>query len=231
MKKALLLSAMAANMGGEEVNRGVGNLNGVLDDGFAQFNVKVQRVGTQIANSLDVAIFGYMYFVQGYTGVISQTLSGLSSGILGDDTAENAKLANLEALVLTYDNGASSDDVIKITSSSASSYPSFLSATVSDVFTCAGVRLSVPTTQAADHFANDVVLKSETIFGNEKSQRISPNAFINPDQNQSGIVDMAIRFGIDKNTVIKTQMIRAEYTATYSFFVMEANRFNKETLR
>lgn len=214
-------------------NHALGNdytLKDAAQSGFAQFNIKVERIGANIASPLDVAIFGYLYFIEGYTGVISQTLSGLSSGINGTATADNSTLDNLEALVLTYDNGAATDDVVKITSSSAASYPAFLGATVSDVFACAGIRQNVPTAQAQLQQSEELVIKRESIFGKEESNRISPSAFVNPDQNQSGIVDIPLRFNIDKTTVIKTRMIEAEFTMTLSFFVDQAKRFNSEML-
>ena len=190
-------------------NHAIGSLKEAAAQGYAQFNVKVTQVKNDYTGTVYAPIFGYLFMLTGYHSQGFDGLSGVTSGIFNSGEGASSSWTNRDKTVISY--GVTDTDytpaAITIESSSAMPYPSFVAATVSDVFQCAGIRYTLDSANNLTQYSNDIVVKKETLFGADESNRITPQSYVNPEQFQNNVVDLPVPFAIDKSTMIYTQLI------------------------
>jgi len=170
----------------------------------AKFDVTITNTaGTAFAGRID--LFNYLYSSSRFT----------DSSVVQDG---GAPAAWSNAGVLTFTDGTNSVAV----SSSTPELGSYRAIFESLAFDSVKVDLMRIRVANASQFAGDIQIKSKTLFGASKSNTIDPNSYVNPDQNQSLIVDIPQEFIIDNETGLFVNIINYAYLPiTISFFVAE----------
>jgi hypothetical protein len=192
----------------------------------AQFDVKVTRNTGNINRVLPVALFGAIDFEGNYSAVLGTYLpSGVSVTV--------AKSAG--NMVFTYTEGVA-NDTITVTCSQVA-YNSFLSATITDVMTVRAIRYTLTDTTQLTNFDNIFAVVKRSLYGSDKRDNISVTSYREPNQFQSGIIDIgdvknasSNVTSIDKETSLVIGMndtlASGAFTATLSLFVNSYNKLN-----
>lgn len=192
----------------------------------AQFDVKVTRNTGNINRTLPVALFGAIDFEGNYSAVLGTYLpSGVSVTVA--KTSGN--------MVFTYVEGAATDTVTVTCSQVA--YNSFLQATITDVMSVRAIRYTLTDTTQLTNFDNIFAVVKRSLYGSDKRDNISVTSYREPNQFQSGIIDIGdVKNGssnvttIDKETSLVIGMndlgASGAFTATLSLFVNSYNKLN-----
>lgn len=192
----------------------------------AQFDVKVTRNTGNINRVLPVALFGAIDYEGNYSAVLG---TYLPSGV----TVAVAKSSG--NMVFTYTEGVATD-TITVTCSQVA-YNSFLQATITDVMTVRAIRYTLTDTTQLTNFDNIFAVVKRSLYGSDKRDNISVTSYREPNQFQSGIIDIGdVKNGssnvtsIDKETSIVIGMndtlASGAFTATLSLFVNSYNKLN-----
>lgn len=192
----------------------------------AQFDVKVTRNSGNINRVLPVALFGAIDYEGNYSAVLG---TYLPSGV----TVAVAKTSG--NMVFTYTEGAAVD-TITVTCSQVA-YNSFLQATITDVMTVRAIRYTLTDNTQLTNFDNIFAVVKRSLYGSDKRDNISVTSYREPNQFQSGIIDIGdVKNGssnvtsIDKETSIVVGMndlgASGAFTATLSLFVNSYNKLN-----
>lgn len=192
----------------------------------AQFDIKVTRNSGNINRVLPVALFGAIDFEGGYSAVLG---TYLASGV----TVAVAKVSG--NMVFTYTEGAAVD-TITVTCSQVA-YNSFLQSTITDVMSVRAVRYTITDSTQLTNFDNIFAVVKRSLYGSDKRDNISVTSYREPNQFQSGIIDIGdVKNGssnvttIDKETTLVIGMndlgASGAFTATLSLFVNSYNKLN-----
>lgn len=192
----------------------------------AQFDIKVTRNTGNINRVLPVALFGAIDYEGNYSAVLGTYLpSGVSVTVA--KTSGN--------MVFTYTEGAATD-TITVTCSQVA-YNSFLQATITDVMSVRAIRYTLTDNTQLTNFDNIFAFVKRSLYGSDKRDNISVTSYREPNQYQSGIIDIGnVKDGnsnvttIDKETSLVIGMndllASGAFTATLSLFVNAYNKLN-----
>lgn len=83
-------------------------------------------------------------------------------------------------------------------------YGTLLAAISSDRFVLNNIRYTLSDATKLTQFDNNINLLRQTLFGKVSNDFVSPASFKKPDQFQNGIIDVPLKKGIDKETILAT---------------------------
>lgn len=183
----------------------------------AQFDVTITRLTTTIAQDLDFVVFGVRDAENAFANVVSLG-TGTTLGVrYGANVDEPSRLKML------YTNGAN-NDIVEVKCSQYP-YPSLLSASLVDRFTLSGIRYSISDTTLTDQFSKKFNTYFRTMFGKNESNSISLASFKNPEQFQSGIIDVPVTWDVHSESgIVGAIRQTAGFTVTLSLFVSSYNK-------
>jgi len=100
--------------------------------------------------------------------------------------------------------GGTFDNAFIIVHCNSVAYGTFLNSFVSDLCICNQIRYFVPAANIIQ-LANPVIFAYQTLFGKIATDTIDPRMYQTPDEFQNQIVDIPVKFPIDKNLIISLQ--------------------------
>lgn len=194
----------------------------------ALLNIRVTRLTATIAGiSLPFPIFGSAQVANGYRTMLNEFLTG-GTVLTSVRQGESDSLPN--SLDLVYTNGANVDTVrvecVEVP------YPTLLTDGITDPFEINKCRVNVSNTAVADaQFGNQYVVKTNTMFGQKKSDSISPETFNDPSNLRNNIIDLNVTGSFDKDTaLIGLIHPTASLIVSHSLFVKKFDRLGARNL-
>lgn len=126
-------------------------------------------------------------------------------------------------LVLPYSgsSGGTNYVAIAIVRTSDVPYGSLLDATNSNTFNINLLRYTVNTGQETQ-FANAILCADETMFGKFTSDPVNPESYKNPEQDQDNIIDIDIRFDVNKQRGLSSLVNYDIATMRWNLFISNA---------
>lgn len=194
-----------------------------------------------LATQLPAFLFGNSDYAGGFTKLKALfPLSGWSYGnsfVYGKDfpnsfygaldATAKADLRNGD-LVQTfyYEAGATDYVAFVIVRCTQVAYATLLDALNSDMFTINMVRYILSDTSAAglDQYNNNINIMKQSLFGKFDSDFVSPNSFKIPEQQQSGIIDIPLVKGVDKQVALSTMIEYDVVNVQWSLFVRSVQK-------
>ncbi len=106
-----------------------------------------------------------------------------------------------------------------------SAYGSMVSALSSDLFRMNMIRYNVPSNAAIDlaQYIQNVIILKQSIFGKFDQDKLSPNSFKVPEQQQDNIIDVPIKQDFNKQVALATY-VNYNTSFTWNVFVSSVNR-------
>lgn len=106
-----------------------------------------------------------------------------------------------------------------------SAYGSMVDALSSDLFRMNMVRYNVPSNGATDlaQYIQNIIILKQSIFGKFDQDKISPNSFKVPEQQQDNIIDVPIKQDFNKQVALATY-VNYNTSFTWNVFVNSVNR-------
>jgi hypothetical protein len=106
-----------------------------------------------------------------------------------------------------------------------SAYGSMVSALSSDLFRMNMIRYNVPSNAATDlaQYIQNVIILKQSIFGKFDQDKLSPNSFKVPEQQQDNIIDVPIKQDFNKQVALATY-VNYNTSFTWNVFVSSVNR-------
>jgi hypothetical protein len=192
----------------------------------AQFDIRVTRNSGNINRTLPVALFGAIDFQGNYSAVLGTYLPSAVTYTVAQSAGN---------MVFTYTEGVAVDTITVACSQVA--YNSFLQATITDVMSVRAIRYTLNDNTQLSNFDNIFAVVKRSLYGSDKRDNISVTSYREPNQFQSGIIDIGdVKNGasnvltIDKETSIVLGMNdligTTAFTATLSLFVNAYNKLN-----
>lgn len=125
-----------------------------------------------------------------------------------------------------FEGGATDHVAFVIIRCTQVGYATLLDALNSDMFTINMIRYILTDTSAAglEQYNNNINVMKQSLFGKFDSDFVSPNSFKIPEQQQSGIIDIPLVKGVDKQVALSTMV---EYDVTnvqWSLFVRSVQK-------
>ena len=180
----------------------------------AIFDIVVSRnTATLAGTELPFALFGSQHVDSQYDGIIA-TVNGatltVANGIIG---------AAGNTTQFSYNIGANTD-VVTIECTSGTTYPSFLRALDAGSFRINKIRMQLSDNSQLTQFAQEFAFFDYSMFGKQVKNKLSVSSFKDPNQFQSGIVDIPFSGEIDNESGFASKLIAvAGFSVTYSVFV------------
>lgn len=146
---------------------------------------------------------------------------GRVNGNLLDATAA-AQLQRGDLVIPVYnDQGATTYVAFVIVRCTQVGYGTLLDALNSDRFIMNMIRYIISDTTAVGlaQYNNNIQIFKQSLFGKFDSDFVSPNSFKLPEQFQSGIIDIPLTKGIDKQVALATYINPDVLTTQWSLFV------------
>lgn len=145
-----------------------------------------------------------------------------------DATAKNSLIYGDLVQTFYYEAGATDYVAFCIVRCTQVGYATLLDALNSDMFTLNTIRYILSDTSAAglEQYNNNINIMKQSLFGKFDSDFVSPNSFKLPEQQQTGIIDIPLVKGIDKQVALATMI---EYDVTnvqWSLFVRSVNKLD-----
>ena len=160
----------------------------------AQFNIRVIRNSANIAQSLEVAIFGEQHFSSGYLRVLNPPIGGTV-------TVAGGTNVNLPDRVrFTYTVGANVDTVDVLCNELP--YPAFLAAMSNANFLLSNIRYSLDNPAQLGQFSELLEVRQRSLFGKADQNEINVISFKDPDQFQAGIIDIPMDIPISREDLL-----------------------------
>lgn len=134
-------------------------------------------------------------------------------------------LLNKGDLVWVYVNvGTVTNYAFVVLSCKQVAYTTLLTSISSDRFITSGIRYNVTDTSKVAQFDNNLNLIRQTLFGKISSDFISPVSYRNPSNQQVNIIDIFIKKGVDKETVIASMANYDVGSFTLSIFIGQVSK-------
>lgn len=107
-----------------------------------------------------------------------------------------------------------------------SAYGSMVDALSSDIFRMNMIRYNVPSNGATDlaQYVENIIILKQSIFGKFDQDKISPNSFKVPEQQQDNIIDVPIKQDFNKQVALATYINYNVSYVTWNVFVSSVNR-------
>lgn len=109
-----------------------------------------------------------------------------------------------------------------------SAYGSMVDALSSDLFRMNMIRYNVPSAAATDlaQYVQNIIILKQSIFGKFDQDKISPNSFKVPEQQQDNIIDVPIKQDFNKQVALATYINYNVSYVTWNVFVSSVNRLS-----
>jgi hypothetical protein len=193
----------------------------------AQVNIVIDRPTANLNNALTIPIFGFQDSMSVYQGLVTPQANqsfGLAGGLYGGLGLVVPNSAYFFSYWLTAT--PATRDTLNV-SCNEIQYPSFISATATDVFRLSKIRYSINDTSTAGlaQFTNAIKVVKRNMFGRYEQQNLSVQSQKNPNQFQTGIIDLDYTIDIDKETTLLVDVAAvAGLKVTLSAFVTRFER-------
>lgn len=193
----------------------------------AQINIVITRNSANVPNTLSIPIFGlqdsmnvYQSLVTPPSGYAFALQGGLYGGLgfVGPNSQYNFYYTNISNTSIWDRTSVSCNEI---------QYPSLVSATQTDVFRLSKIRYSVNNTtpQGLAQFNNAIKVIKRNMFGRYEQQNLSVQSQKNPNQFQTGIIDLDYTIDIDKETSLVVDVAPlAGLEVTLSAFITKFER-------
>lgn len=201
---------------------------GTIDQGSKlSFTIVAERVSANITGvALPAMLFGVNDRYSGFQNVMSLpsgvTLKKVEYGV-------DSSLAAAQRLDLTYTDGTN-DDTIRITCNN-NPYPVLLESTKTDLLLMQGVRLSISNTSLVSQFDEQIQVVKNALAGNTRRDNLTPTSYKNPEQFQSGIVDIPETISVDKQTSLQCNILAtAGFKVSFNFYAGKVQKWDAADL-
>ena len=189
----------------------------------ANFTITVTRPTAAIAGeALPFCLFGALDANNGYRRIVQGLLA---AGTVLTSVRYGENVGRPEDLTFTYTNGANVDTIV--VSCQGAPYPNILASTMTDLMNLNKVRMSISNSAITSQFDQEVNVLARDLFATNKSKNINANSFKTPMQQQSGIVDLDVLMGIDKEVTVQSKIVAtAGLSVSFACFVDRFYRQN-----
>lgn len=195
-----------------------------------------------LATQLPAFLFGNSDFSGGFTRL--KAIFQLSGWTYGDpfvygkdypasffgalDATAKADLRSGDLVLTFYQDGATDYVAFVIIRCTQVAYATLLDALASDMFKINMIRyiMSDVTAVGLAQYNNNVTIMKQSLFGKFDSDFVSPNSFKLPEQMQTGIIDIPLRKGIDKQVAIASFINYDITTVQWSLFVESVQKLD-----
>jgi hypothetical protein len=166
-----------------------------------------------------------VYWSYGTPGIVGRDNITTSFGNL-DGTA-SAQLQNGD-MVFPYAavSGGVNYVALVITRCTQVAYGTLLDALSSDRFIIDMLRYVINDNTQYNQYANNIGIYKQSLFGKFDSDQVSPNSFKVPEQQQSGIIDIPIKKGIDKQIAFASFIDYSAVDVLWSIFVRSVKKLS-----
>lgn len=167
----------------------------------AQFDIRILRNSANIAQSLEVGVFGMVHFQSGYFGVVFPPTGGTV-------TVTGGTNVNLPDRVrFTYVVGADTDTIDVFCNQLP--YPAFLSSMSNAMFKVTNIRYSLSNAAQTVQFSEPFEFRSKSMYGKGDTNPITVLSFRKPEQFQAGIVDLPLDATMSREDLIALKVNEA----------------------
>lgn len=179
----------------------------------ANFNFVIKRNSANINKDLPIVLFGSADFFSGYFGVVDVPPGltyAVSGGLYSGPTA-------YDFIRFTWNEGANTDNIdIRC---NEYPYPAFLKSTETDIFIVNYMKYFIPSAAFVDQYNRKMTYKKRSLFGLEDKQNVPIKSNQNTRDFRDNIVEMPVRFAIDKQRMFVLEVMPAVIEITLSFNV------------
>lgn len=98
-------------------------------------------------------------------------------------------------------------------------YGTLLNALNSDRFVMNYIRYALADATQVAQFAYQIGIFKQSLFGKSEIDYISPNSYKDPKNYQAGIIDIPLKYGVDKNRTLGSYNLYTNVDMTWSIFV------------
>lgn len=190
----------------------------------AQFDIKVRRVTNNIAGvALPFVIFAQLDAKNGFRQIMNNIPAGITLTSVDCGESDGAP----DKMIFTFTNANGLVDTVEVTCSQYP-YPSFLEAMATNKFRASKVRYGISDIAQQSQFNNQFLITTRSMFGKTTTDSISISSFKDPNQQQTGLIDVDGEFGFDRETgILSTINGVALFEANLSMFI---EAFEKNTI-
>ncbi|MFA5297629.1 MAG: hypothetical protein WC389_05410 [Lutibacter sp.] len=103
-------------------------------------------------------------------------------------------------------------------------YATLLDALNSDRFGMNMIRYVIPDTTKIAQYANNIGMFKQSLFGKFDGDYTSPNSFKKPEQQQNGLIDVPLKFGVDKQKALGMYINYDCIELSWSIFVVTTRK-------
>jgi hypothetical protein len=126
---------------------------------------------------------------------------------------------------LYYDSGGVTDNkAVIIHRCQQVAYGTLLDSVNSDRFVLNKLRYTIPDTTKIAQYGNQIRLLRQSLFGRNVEDFVSPQAQKSPEQFQNGVIDIDLKKGIDKETLMATYVNYDVGQFDWSIFVWKTKK-------
>jgi hypothetical protein len=144
------------------------------------------------------------------------------------DATAKADLRSGDLVLTFYKDSTTNYVAFVIIRCTQVAYSTLLDALNSDMFTLNMIRYIMSDTSSVGlaQYNNNVNIMKQSLFGKFDSDFVSPNSFKLPEQQQSGIIDIPLVKGIDKQVALSTFINYDVSTVQWSLFVRSVQKLD-----
>jgi hypothetical protein len=106
-------------------------------------------------------------------------------------------------------------------------YGTLLDALSSDRFVINMIRYILDDATKTAQFTNNLNIFTQSLFGKFDSDFVSPNSYKKPEQFQNGLIDVPLKWGVDKQKALATLCNYDNIGTTWSIFVWKVNKLSQ----
>lgn len=167
----------------------------------AQFDIRILRNSANIADSLEVGIFGDIHFSGGYIGTVFPTIGGTVTVTGGTNVGLPDRVR------FTHVNGVNTDTVDIFCNQIP--YPTFLTSMSNAMFKLSNIRYSLSNAAQTVQFSEPFEFRTKSMYGKGETNPITVLAFKKPEQFQAGIVDLPINADMSREDLVALKVNEA----------------------
>ncbi len=124
-----------------------------------------------------------------------------------------------------YDGGGATDQKgVIVHRCQQVGYGTLLDSISSDRFVLNNIRYTIPDATKVAQYGNQISLLRQSLFGKNSEDFVSPQSFKSPDQFQTTVIDIPIKKGIDKETLMGTFVNYDVGQMDWSIFVWKTKK-------
>ena len=188
----------------------------------ALYDIVISRPTINIASALPIVLFAPKYFSSNYTNFFAN--NPLPAGVtLAITTSATGNV------LFTFTSGVNVD-IITI-SCNQNPYISFLENLKTSAITLTKNYVRVNSTNVLSQFGQPVNIATRSLYGKSSNDNFTPSSFLSPDQQQTTVLAVPMKFELDGVTGWATSIDPTANTIlTFNSFVSESTSINRKTL-